>query len=560
MDLGDADPSSMVASDRAPLLALAGGDAPFVQHWVCDEHAESEEDCVLTTTALQGLTGGNAVLITSAGNYVVATHTDKLAVLGWKVERDAVRPFEAAEVMPPIDQVARLVASLRNSDIVIARDLQGRLVRFDPRYRDAVRIAPKVDDLMLAAVGEQDIVGRVLLDDENEELWLVPVDRPVNDRLQDPQPDPIRLSTRGRASRIVVTPRDEFVVITYGQGDSAHTQVFRGSDGLLLQGWDGAMVSGRDDGGELPGLRAVSPDGSHVAYRTQQGSLAMRSLVSHSSCLVHSSMYDSATRLAGFSADGVLYFETDDGPGRTGINTWTPHFRERRQLSIPDDGFSIVAVPGRSARDGKHPWAVGVDDGRFAALQAEEAPEFLGMQDAVFAPRDDANVWAIHTASPVGSGERHVGLRRIVPRWNSQLRALVFDDPTDPGSVPSTQPDAVPRPLQLVFDGPTRVCMSTGAPGSWAYTCGTASDRTFLAAPTTPSSEDPFGNTMHDPEVPTVGDAWSCGDKGQPNYQAQVCKFEADSCCFAYKSDACDWLNCNGKCVNTSENDVECAE
>jgi hypothetical protein len=374
------------------------------------------------------------------------------------------------------------------------------------------------------------------------------------------QADPIQLSTDAIASRIVITPRDELVAVTYGEGDNAWTKVFRVPDGKRVQIWKGAMVSGRADVGELPGLRAVSPDGSHIAYRTEQGSLAMRSLDAHSSCLVRSSLHDSTTRLAGFSADGVLYFETEDGPGRTAVNAWTPQRKERRRLSSPDDGFVLTAVPARPNEDSEVQWAVGMRSGSYyAALQADRDPEPLGLDDAVFPQRDDADIWTVHTEK-LANGNRQVGLKRIVPRWSAQMRALAFDDPAEAYFADVDDPDVLVH-LEQQFSSPSLVCMSTGAPGSWAYSCGNAGDKNFLAAPTTPSTENPFGKPREDPEIPGVDATALCGD-AQREADGDFCEYAVHGCCYSTFETACAVAQCGAGCKKTerdqNEYDVSC--
>jgi hypothetical protein len=266
---------------------------------------------------------------------------------------------------------------------------------------------------------------------------------------------------------------------------------------------------------------------------------------------VHSAWAGSSTRLAGFSADGVLYFETAEGPGRSSVNAWIPHRKERRELSGPEAGFVLTAVPARLASEDERPWAMGAHDGVLAALQSEEEPKSLNLDDAVFVPREGADIWAVSTAS-TSNNDRTLRLARIVPRWSEQLRSLAFDAPDQPeyveaelGSPP--RPDSDPKPLEEKFGGPALVCMSTGAPGGWAYSCGSASDRNFLAAPTTPSTEDPFGNPFSDPEVPPVDESWQCGEAPRLGEQGFYC-MEVNGCCYRNEVTACAVAACSSGC------------
>ena len=543
IELGEADPSTVVNTQMSPVLALAadGHDdpAPFLLHYVCPHEDASPDNCTLTRTELSG-GGANAVLVTSAGNYVVVTDQDSHTLnnfpITWRGVGEA-DPIAITDGLP-----VRLLASLRNSDWIIARDLDGNLLRYDPRHASATRIATGYDDMMLAAVGEHHIVGRIVLAEDREELYLIPVD----DGLSHLHRGPVRIGARDRiASRIVFAPGDMTLSITYGAGDSAETAVFQVPDGTLTQRFSGELVSGRGALEELPGMRAVSPDGSHLAFRTPQGSLAMRDMENASSCIVQSATHEK-TRIAGFSASGLLYFETASGPGRTSVKAWVPRDQHRVELSHLDEGYTLNAVPARSGDDAETPWAVGLNEGTLTALQEALPPQSLGLADPLFLPRDDDHLWALNTTRD-GASTRTLEIRRVKPRWSNQMRALAFDDPTQPEFEESSDNqdggDGDRGPMRITLSDPSRACVSTGAPGSWAYACGEATDRNFLAS-TRPSSEDPFGNPTPDPEV-IDNDAKSCKGGGTPVSQATGSCFEYNGCCYHYKDTVCGLANCD---------------
>ena len=543
IDLGDADPSTVVNNEMAPVLALAADfdktDTPFLLHYVCPYEGASQADCKLTRTELTGPSGENAVLVTSAGNYVVVTDQDTRQIKRFPITWQGLGAAKTSGVdgLP-----VRLLASLRNSDWVIARDLDGNLLRYHPAKTSASRIAADHDGMMLAAVGEQHIVGRIVLGEDREELYLIPID----DELSYLHRGPVRLGARDRiASRIVFAPGDLTVSVTYGTGDSAETKVFQVPDGGLMQRFSGELVSGRAALEELPGMRAVSPDGSHLAYRTPQGSLAMRDIENAASCVVQSATHEK-TRVAGFSASGLLYFETTTGPGQTSVKTWVPHDQHRVELSRLDEGYTLNAVPARSGGDAEDtPWAVGLNEGTLVGLQEALQPQSLGLANPVFLPRDDDHLWALNTTRDVGT--RTLEIKRVKPRWSNQMRALAFDDPTDPDFEESdaNEDDVVENgegPLRVILSDPRRACLSTGAPGSWAYACGEASDRNFLAA-TPPSSEDPFSNPTPEPEVVPDQDK-TCPAGGTPVGQATGNCFEYNGCCYRSSQTVCGMAEC----------------
>jgi hypothetical protein len=177
----------------------------------------------------------------------------------------------------------------------------------------------------------------------------------------------------------------------------------------------------------------------------------------------------------------------------------------------------------------------------YAALQADREPEALGFDEAVFTQRDDAEIWAVHTEK-LDNGNRQVGLKRIVPRWSAQMRALAFDEPLDEWYTDFETGE--PEQLEQQFSSPSLVCLSTGAPGSWAYSCGNAGDKNFLAAPTTPSTENPFGKPREDPEIPTAGESLHCG-AGTPSQGAcNADEYQVGGCCFGAALSACYYQGC----------------
>ncbi len=562
LELGDAEPGTMVSHRRAPVLAWAGGSVgsggnePFVLHYECDAAAaddasDPETPCTLRRTTLADLgSGQNAVLVTSAGEYVLSTDRGEQQLHVFRFNPDGSFDGERDEDGRALGQrlalgedlPVELLASLRGSNWVIGLDEDRQLRRYWPGRTRADLIAPDLPNLTLATVGEQHIIGRVRHGSGDDSLYLVPIDDNLSHSLEP------RLLMRGRvATRIVVGPRDESVAVTLGHADTAQTLVFRIPDGELLDRFDGELISGREDLTETTGLRAVSPDGSHLAYKTAAGSVALRDIGSGSACLVRSAKTAGSARLAGFSAEGLLYFESELGPGETSISVWNASDRYLAVLSTPEVGARLAAVPSRTPQDAM-PWAVGVRSGSYMALADSEPPENIDLDDAVFIPRDDADLWVLGSDSLIG-GARRIDVRRLTSRRTpsstlrfGELESAAHETGSDDN--PETHDT-----LGVVVAGPQTACLSTGTPGTRAYACGTGSDRDFFAGATSPKGEDPDRPTQagRSPEVPDLENP-RCGPGGAP-YDANDCEYRVGECCYGFQA------GCEEQCGNSTSCD-----
>lgn len=547
LELGDAEPGTMVSHRRAPVLAWAGGSVgnttnePFVLHYECGtatEAADLDAECVLRRTTLADLGAGqNAVLVTSAGEYVLSTDRGEQQLHVFRFNPDGSLEGERdddgraiGQRIPLRDDLpVELLASLRGSNWVIGLDEDRQMRRYWPGQRDAELVAPELPNLTLATVGEQNIIGRVRHGSGDDSLYLVPIDEELSDHLEP------RLLLRGRpATRVVIGPRDENVAITLGHGDTAQTLVFRIPDGELLDRFDGELISGREDMTETTGLRAVSPDGSHLAYKTAAGSVALRDVSSGSACLVRSAKTSGTTRLAGFSAEGLLYFESEFGPGETSISVWNASDRYLAVLSTAEVGARLAAVPSRTPRDAM-PWAVGVRSGSYMALADSQPPENIGLDEAVFIPRDDADLWVLGSDSLSGGGRR-IDVRRLTSSMTpaatlrfGKLESAEHETGNDDN--PETH-----ETLGVVVAGPQTACLSTGTPGTRAYSCWSGTDRDFFSGATSPKGEDP-DRPGRSPEIPDL-EKTRCGPGGTP-YDASDCEYKVDECCYDFQA-GCD--------------------
>lgn len=545
----------MVSHRHAPVLAWAGGSVeseanePFVLHYECGAGTEADGDCVLRRTALANLgSGQNAVLVTSAGEYVLSTDRgdQQLHVFRFKPDGslDGERDDQGRAIgqrLPLRDDFpVELLASLRGSNWVIGLDEDRQLRRYWPGQPEAARIAPGLTNLTLATVGEHHIIGRARHGSGDDSLYLVPIDDDLDDHLEP------RLLLRGApATRIVIGPRDETVAITLGHGDTAQTLVFQIPGGELLDRFDGELISGREDMTETTGLRAVSPDGSHLAYKTAAGSVALRDISSGSACLVRSAKTSGSTRLAGFSAEGLLYFESELGPGETSISVWNAAERYLAVLSAPEVGARLAAVPSRTPQDAM-PWAVGVRSGSYMALADSQAPTNIDLDDAVFIPRDDDDLWVLGSDSLTGGGRR-IDVRRLTSRMTPAATLRFGELESAEHETGDEEDPEIHDSLGVVVTGPQTACLSTGTPGTRAYACGSGSDRDFFSGATATKGEPPDRPTQGGPEVPDLGNE-GCGPGGSP-FDASDCDYKVGECCYDFQS------GCEMQCGNSASCD-----
>ncbi len=539
LQLGDADPGAVVNRRRAPVLAMAGGSGePFVLHFVCASPDADEDDCELRRETLEGIGGGeNAVLVTSAGDYIVATDRDEARLHVYSFSDTGVLQRHPGDlVLDDRELPVELIASLRNSNWIIGLDRERHMRRYMPTQQSADLVAAELGDkLTLATVGEQHIIGRVRHGEGDEALYLIPVDESL-----DVHHAPTLLMRGRAATRIVVGPRDEHVAITLGHQDNAQTLVFRVPDGTLIDRFGGELISGREDLTETVGLRAVSPDGSHLAYKTAAGSVALRDIDSNSACLVRSSTIGGDAKIAGFSAEGMLYFESEVGVGNATISAWDPAERYLAVLSTPEEDAHLVAVPSLTPSEAL-PWAVGVHSGTYMALADSQPATRLDLHTAVFIPRDDPKLWVLDSER-INAGGRRVDVHRVTARTmpDASLRYGEIEGAEHAG------PNGDPRDsLGVTVSGPQRACMSTGTPGARAYACGSGNDDRFLSGATAPQGEDPVRPATPSAEVPNSGGSVCSSGLGPVgDVDAGSCTYVHGGCCYGTEQAACDAADC----------------
>lgn len=562
IQLGEARAGTVAAAVDAPILAISDNPRPYVVHPVCDvdgcrwmrsflqddadeaddaerdgdagdddeprpgkDHAIGDDTVVSAakpvgreaaatvgtagtkdgaaagdeTSPLDPLTGGSGVLLTSTGRYVVAIDAESPVFRTWEID-----PW--AE--PPVRQVYKggiqrsdalvLVVGLRGSDTIVARNSELELGSVDPRNATFETIAEGRPDLKVVAVGDDHIIGREIVDGERDRVVLVPVTRDAPGFFE----GPVELATVPSLSRVELTAGDEFVVLTAGSGDDTETFVFSVPDGALVDRFLGGAVPGVSRLDALPGLRATSPDGSHLAYRTASGALALRDLQGATSCLVRSASGGDHS-VAGFAADAMLYMQADQDLGNSHVFAFDTASRTLSALDAADRGHHLVGAPPHLA-DRRRPWAIGVRDGSYSALQDGAPAASLGLEGPVFLPRsDDRSALWLADKYDDGANQTRFGVRRFEPEFVGRTYSFTTADDRD--SVPevfASVDDDTPLGPGLSRLGPgERPCVSTGTPGGWAYQCKNASSaQGFLAAAGLPSTEG--ASSLLDPEVP----------------------------------------------------------
>lgn len=495
-DYGRSTDATFVTPAHAPIVAVTA-EQPFVLQQVCDA-----QGCTPKKTYLVGLASGSTVLLTGDGDWLVAIDPQG-HVFSYEVTATSVEP--AQEGWTDFEErPAHLVASLRGSEIVVSRDARGRLQRYIPGKNYTELLAEGIEDMLVVGVGERYLVGRRIHDGDDESLWLVPVHPDLR------YETPVELARGETFSRVMLTPGDELVVATTGEGDDAETLVFGVPDGRLRDRFEGAAVSGRAPREELPGLRSISPDGSAVAYRTPTGALALRSLDTQSSCLVRSSTAGDH-RLAGFAANGVLYMEASEGAGRTQVLAFDPVTRRLAALGQDQEGYRLAAVPAQrtdeplagvdQGRDETTAWAIAVKGGNYAALQEGAPPESLALSQVSFMARDDGAVWLLDNrkTAVAANGKKELALLRIAPSRSSASRTMEFSPAAEAGpewvDVNGNTHDSFVTTLTPGRD----VCVSTGVPGAWAYHCGRGESSQFFESDSG-ATEDPDQSDV--PDIP----------------------------------------------------------
>jgi hypothetical protein len=520
MDLGEARAGMVAAHASAPVLVLSDSPRPFVilaakdpgtgelsqRRVYLDRDINRDENCEggVCRDHFDHLHGGSEVLVTGSGRFIVALdHEGGDTLFSWFVHEDGSLEQRLAPTGVGDDGANSLITSLRDSDTVIVRDGRNRLRSVsNPSYASAELIADDFEQLQLVAVGNRHVIGRELIDDTHERLVLVPVDRQDGDLRE-----ATALIVAPAFTQVELTADDGHVIATSGSGDDAETFVFEVGSGLLVDRFLGAAVTGAHELESMAGMRASSPDGSHLAYRTPSGALALRDLLGASSCLVRSSSAGDHS-VAGFAADGMLYMQADAAAAESHVFAFDTRARRLIALDPGGRGHHLAGVPSRLL-DRRKPWAIGVRNGSYSAVQPDAPPLGIGAQAPVFVPRDDDGLWMADVRRSDSS--RSMSLRRLLPRPSASGRGFDFGDLDSNDAIVEIddveEGTLVGESLATLF--PTeRLCLATGSPGGWAYQCNANSRSEFFAVAPMPQTENPRDGQndgeVEDPVDPTT--------------------------------------------------------
>lgn len=368
-------------------------------------------------------------------------------------------------------------------------------------------------DLRVAALGHRHVVARRVLGNGEEELYLVRIApaRRHDELGSSTRGKPMLLARGRRFSRVLITsgpspadqddpwefqhdvPTDVRVIATSGSGSTARTLIYAVSDTSQTANFEGAVVSSPVPLENIAGLGAVSPSGTHLAYITPRGSLALRDLDSHSACMIRPAT-GAHHVVAGFAADATLYLESNER-GSAQVNgaagsdvdivyAYDPKSEDFTALTDDRHTWRLYAVPPRryEAEDGTLlPWAVVAIDGFYAARPATHGdpnPQPLHYDDVSFLPRGDDSLWLLEgEEASTFTDPNRLTLRRVQPRSagasNTDV-SIEFDGEADPSVIDNGQ---LEDRFTRTYTNKASVCVSTSQSATrttpWATTCST---------------------------------------------------------------------------------------
>lgn len=394
------------------------------------------------------------LMLTASGRWLIY-HGEAGAVR--RLDLDDCTPLSCSSgwqsVGAGIDHLEELTGTLRSGDWIIYREddpdkqLRAHYVGDDPRFeeselRNEFELGSGLD-LRVVALGHRHVVARQSRGDGIEELYLIRV-APAK------KVDEFGTSTIGKAlllatgpafQRVLITegpspaergdpnefgheiPTDVQVIATSGEGPDARTLIYDVSNLDQIANFAGEVVTKHAALEDVAGLSAISPDGTHLAYLTSDGGLAMRNLASQRSCLIKSS--DSATHvLAGFAANATLYFEAeettyldDDHTGyerRDVENIYTYDALAQTFAALttpqtfPDTAVWRLKAVSPSPDMDATPWAVA--NGEYFVKPGTTAKS-LNYDEAQFLPRSnhDGDLWVIEAETENGLNVHRLG-------------------------------------------------------------------------------------------------------------------------------------------------------
>jgi hypothetical protein len=458
---------SAVVNQQGAVLAVSDrGNIEVLRECATDDECELRK---LSLELPQQLGLAEQLMLTASGRWLIY-HS------GSEVRRrdvDACIGEETCDwksVAGEID-IDELIGTLRGGDWIIYRNTNNQL--------RAVHVGDEVLegesdfalgsglDLRVVGLGYRHVVARQSRGDGTEELYLLRVAPAlkVDEFGSTTIGKGLLLATGPAFHRVLITegpspaeredpqefqhdvPTDAQVIATSGEGPDARTLIYDVSNLNQIANFAGEVVTKHAVLEDVPGLSAVSPDGSHLAYLTSDGGLALRNLESQRSCLIKSS--DSATHvLAGFAADATLYFEAEEEAYLRGdntgyerqdvenIHTYDPLTETFTALTTPETDprvkvWRLRAVPPRHHQG--QPWAVAGSNGEYI-VKPDAKAESLNYVEARFLPRSNeaGDLWVIEAES-----ESRLNVHRLTPDVHEQLEVYQTQSTVCVSSSPS---------------------------------------------------------------------------------------------------------------------------
>jgi hypothetical protein len=191
--------------------------------------------------------------------------------------------------------------------------------------------------------------------------------------------------------------------------------------------------------------------------------------------------------LAGFAADGTLYFESIErgetelngatGPDAEIVYAYDPQTEQFTALTDNQHIWRLYAVPPRryETEQGELvPWAIVAIDG-FHAARPGARPQALYYDDVSFLPRGDESLWLLEGEEADSFDEQNrIAIRRVQPS-SSDDGPIEFDSEA---ADPSVLDGGEPRDrFERTYLDKSSVCVSTSQSASrttpWATSCST---------------------------------------------------------------------------------------
>lgn len=510
--------------DAPTVVALSDDAGRITVVRSCEPVGDCEAE--LVTQVIPDIIKPDQLLLTASGRWL----TYRIGSTLFRLDLDDLDPDEKRSDEGVLGGVHELIGSLRGGDWLIYRTWGQHAFTSDgtpPVHESELwayyvgELPPGVDtpphfrlghgdfDLRVAAMGHRHVVARRILGNGEEELYLIRIApaRRHDELGASSRGNPLLLARGKRFSRVLITsgpspaergdpwefqhdvPIDVRVIATSGEGSSARTLVYAVSDATQIANFEGAVVSSPIPLQDVAGLSAVSPSGTHLAYITPRGSLALRDLESHDACMIRPA---TAARhmLAGFAADGTLYFESTErgrsqingavGPSVEIVYAYDPKSQEITALTDDQHTWRLYAVPPRryESEEGRLiPWAVVALDG-FHAARSGARPQPLFYDDVSFLPRGDESLWLIEGENASGFDDiNRLTIRRVQPGLPSEDQPLEFESHTaDPTVLENGTGDPLER-FTRSYSWKSSVCVSTSQSASrttpWATSCST---------------------------------------------------------------------------------------